>query len=115
MAPAKPNGVILDADDGVIGQVTLCLDIPEEELRTLTAQQVANIVAAIEDAQSGLLTVEETRERLLENGLFDLPSARERIDRGVNEDLNQEVRAWADLCGYKLAKEEGDYTPARSN
>jgi hypothetical protein len=31
MAPAKPNGVILDADDGVIGQVTLCLDIPEEE------------------------------------------------------------------------------------
>jgi hypothetical protein len=90
-------------------------DIPEEELRTLTAQQVENIVAAIEDAQRGLLTAAETRERLKQNGLFDLPSKREEIDRHVNEDLDQKVRALADLHGFKRAKEEGAYPPTRSN
>jgi hypothetical protein len=75
-------------DDIQVWRLHVATDIPEAELRTLTAQQVANIVTAIEDAQEGLLTVEETRERLKQNGLFDLPSKREEIDRRVNEDLD---------------------------
>jgi hypothetical protein len=102
-------------DDVLVRQLHLTTGIPEEELRTLTAQQAENILAAIEAARRGLLAVPETIDCLKKNGLFDLPSRREEQHRYLDEVLDQEVRILADLYGFKLAKEEGAYPPTRFN
>ena len=101
--------------DALVRWLHLAWDTPEEELRTLTAQQVENIVAALEDGRQGLLTEDEVFDCLRENGVYDLPLEQEKLDRYVEEVCIQEIRALADLHGYKLGNEEGAYPPARSN
>jgi hypothetical protein len=115
-------------NERVIRDLHRWTDIPEEELRSLTAQQADNIVEALQDGRRGILTVDEVTDRLTDNGLFDLPSKREEQRRYIEELQLAEVRALADLHNaqclqrgepenmVRLAKEEGrEYPPARSN
>ena len=103
-------------------------DVPEEELRTLTAEQIEDVMEALSDLRSGLLSGEEAADRLTDDGFFDLPSVREEERRFMEEYKLAEVRAMVDLLNaqclrrgepekmIEVAKEDdGGYPPARSN
>jgi hypothetical protein len=102
-------------EEQMIRYLHLAMDIPEDELRTLREEQLADSMATIQDGQDGLLTVPEVRDRLKANGLFDLPAFVERQRRDVNEFLDANVRAMADRHVVDQAKEEGPYPPPRLN
>ena len=103
-------------------------DVPEEELRTLTAEQIEDVMEALSDLRSGLLSGEEVIDRLTDDGFFDLPSLREEQRRYIEAYRLAEVRALVDLLNaqclqrgepekmIEVAKEDdGGYPPARSN
>jgi hypothetical protein len=104
-----------------------CTDIPEEELRSLSGEQIENIAQALKDELRGLLTTEEVTVCLKENGFFDLPSLQEELRRDIEELQLAETRALIDFYNaeclrrgkpeemIEVAKEDGEYPPARSN
>jgi hypothetical protein len=104
-----------------------CTHIPEEELRSLTGEQIENIAQALKDKMRGLLTTEEVTDQFKENGFFDLPSQQEELRRYTEEIKLAQTRALIDFYNaeclrrgrpeemIEVAKEDGEYPPARSN
>src|SRR4051812_40255425 len=82
--------------ESVVRELIAAFDITEEEARTLTAQQADNILGALQDGSRGRLTTDEVRGWLEDNGLWELPSMREKRRRAIDEIELAKTRAIVD-------------------
>jgi hypothetical protein len=110
----------------IIGKLAQNLKIPVEELRTLSEVQVASIWKTLEASRQKRITKEDARQRLTDNGFFDLPTMQKKLDRYVEQWKRKYLRDIVDLINAEqlkrgesivtVAKEDDEpYPPARSN
>jgi hypothetical protein len=112
----------------MVDKLAQAVDVPAEEIRTLSEVQVATIWQAFEDSRQNRISKEEAVDLLTENGFFDLPTPRQELDRGVLQQATEYVRDAVDYHNAQclqrgefdklinVAKEDDEpYPPARGN